>query len=145
MSDPERTFRYHDGNAEVHGDPAALRRGLVLATGGRVNQLLRDYYAANDARARGLPDEALAAAEVREARAAAVLLPAVREVFSLKPFDGGTGRGATDDDCDRVLCEFQNYLAGLKKKPVTSPSTAPPTAPTSLADHFSPKSALGSR
>lgn len=127
MSDDPRTFRYHDGAALVHGDPARLRRELILAVGGRLNAVLCDYYAANDARRKGLGGEALAEAEAREARAAAVLLPAARQVFALRPFDRATGRGVTDADVDAVLCEFLNYLSALKKKLVTSPSTAPPT------------------
>ncbi len=132
MSDPERTFRYHDGTAEIHGDPAALRNALVLETRGRVNQLLRDYYARV-----GEDDAALA----KQAAAASVLLPAVRRVFGLKPLDPATGKGCTDDDADQVLCDFQNYLSCVKKKRATSPSTAPPTAPPSSEGRFYPKNA----
>lgn len=115
MSD-ERTFRYHDGAAEVHGDPAALRRDLFLATAGRLNALLRDYYAGNAARRRGATGDDLTAAELLSCEAAAVLLPSVRNVFGLKPLDPATGQGATDDDADAVLCAFLNYLTSVKKK-----------------------------
>ncbi len=131
MDDADHTFRYHDGAALVHGDPAVLRRGLILATGGRVNQLLRDYYA------RTATDEAV----LKQAAAASALLPAVREVFGLKPLDPATGEGCTDDDADRVLCDFQNYLSALKKKRATSPSTAPPTAPPFSEGPSCPKNA----
>lgn len=124
MSDVPHTFRYHDGAGEVHGDPTALRRGMVAATGGRINALLRGYYAVRS----GMSGEALESALATQAAAAAVLMPAVRQTFKMAPFDPATGRGATDDDCDRVLCEFQNYLSAVKKKLVSCPSTAPPTA-----------------
>lgn len=114
----KRVFKYHDGQAEAFADPLAARRSFVVETQGRFNDLLTAYYG----------DDELASCE-----AAVVLVPVVRQVFSMNPFDRDTGKGATEDDVDRVLTEFLDWCDEQKKSTVTTPTSSSPATSTPAA------------
>ena len=97
-------FRYQVDDRTVYADPLALRRRLVQATGGEINQLLRE---AADPPPGGAydPSQELACLAARERLAAAILA-----AFDLPPFDPATGGGTTEAVALAPLWEFTDWL-----------------------------------
>jgi hypothetical protein len=126
---------YHDGAAQVYGDPLEIYRALQRALGGQFRQVLKD------ARTTGPADAESDTEEQRQRKADARtvadgvafpaierLLAAVRVAFRMKPFDPATGQGALERDCHQALDDFLWFLSAEKKNGATSPTSAPPTA-----------------
>jgi hypothetical protein len=95
-----RVFTYFNGTTDVFGDPIPCRRKLVIATGGKLTELLAAFY--------GDGTEG-------SATAAEVLLPAVRTALALPNFDPVTGSGCTDADVEAALHALLN--AGPREMP----------------------------
>lgn len=123
---PEREiFQYHDGAAEVWGDPLLIRRRLILECKGRFDTLWDDFFFSpseewpdstpENPRPRWTAEEK-AAGILRQAEASEPFLAAVRAAFEMSPFDKATGQGATDADCERAVRAWAAWLADVKKK-----------------------------
>src|SRR5262245_17929915 len=89
-------FGYHNGAAQVFGDPLALWRRFVVACQGDAEGFLRATQDQTD--------------PARAAEAAGRVVAAVREVFGLQPCDLATGQGATDDHAIATAEKFFDFL-----------------------------------
>jgi hypothetical protein len=104
--DQTNIFSYFDGEKQVWADPLEIHHGLAAALDGDVNKIL--------AATRMTCEDARQQAAVRH-DAMQRLVPAIREVFKLLPFDPNTGTGATWRACIAVFSEFVKWEDALKK------------------------------
>lgn len=111
-ADKRRIFPYHDGRADVFGDPLAIRRAMVrLAQPDDIEQVQKEAA------------QPLAFANPALDRLVAI----VRGAFDLAPFDRATGGGLTEDEVLGVLKAFYDWEAALGEATGGTPSTSPPT------------------
>lgn len=108
----KQIFQFWDGTAWRYADPMVIVRGL------------QDHPTFNWDR-----DPALVA--VGDLSALKVCADAVRDVFGVLPFDGGTGVGLTEGECLALLGEFSSYLGTVKKNGNPPPMPSEPTEPES--------------
>jgi hypothetical protein len=99
-----RVFQYHNGTAVVFGDPWLIYRRLLAAFDGDLKPALDQLHSKE-------PGVWVPAVER--------LVPVVRDIFGMVPFDSATGAGATDDECVQALHAFLGWLAE-KKAPAAS-------------------------
>ena len=93
-------FQYFNGEADVWGDPWAVRCKLAQALGGDLPAIVEQFNdRENEARA-------LAAAEK--------LVAAARVAFGMKPFDPETGEGATHGHCVEAYRAFVEFCEAKK-------------------------------
>lgn len=94
-------------------DPWRVRRRLLQATQGKLNDLLRQWAS-----------EEIGERAVAEERRA----PVAAFAFELKPFDPATGQGAQEGYLLDLLERFVTWCDELKKKPPGSPASVRATA-----------------
>lgn len=104
-----------DGREIGRFDPLAVRRKLVIASNGELNNLIEVWEDQRDA-------ETVAAALAEEK-----LVAAARSAFSLKPL--GEESGVCDADVIEVLADFLEYLVGKHETHSGSPITSPCAEP----------------
>lgn len=104
-----------NGNELGRFDPLAVRRKLVIASGGELNSLIDTWEEQRDA-------ETVAAALAEEK-----LVAAARSAFSLKPISDENG--VCDADVIELLADFLEYLAGKPETHSGSPITSPCAEP----------------
>jgi hypothetical protein len=128
---PERqrlVYRYHNGAKEVFADPLVLRRKMIQAGRGELNQILReavepaapteegaDSGDAGGGGGVGVADECVRL-QAQERRAQIVY-----EAFGLVPFDPETGGGVTEIEAIAVLHDFLGWLEGNASRAGNSP------------------------
>ena len=103
---------YHDGRAQVYGDPLAIWRRLVHGLDGDVNRWLTHARSEEP--------------EIRYQATERILVATV-EAFDLAPFDRATGQGVLERDAMAILNTFFDWIDQKKSPPVNSPTSAPPT------------------
>lgn len=99
-----KVFAYCNGTSQVYGDPLAIFRKIVAAFDGDPNPTLTAMVS---------PEVALWAAATER------MLPIVREVFQMVPFDPATGLGASDSMVLDALVAWQGWM-NEKKGPAAS-------------------------
>ena len=100
FTDQERSiFSYHNGTAEVFGDPLALARKLTIALQGDIQNAVDAAYNSKTGDADGSMDR---------------LLNAIRDVFALPALDPTTGKGVTDLMALAVYRRFAEFAAAKK-------------------------------
>lgn len=125
-------FTYFVNQQKVYGDPLAIRRRLIQASGGQIRELMQAAFSPptpSDATlsaptAASTPDESSgqpeptpapsvdpqAALAMKQAQAEDALLAVVRHGFRLSAFDDATGEGVLDDVCWHILSEYTEYM-----------------------------------
>ncbi len=98
-------FEYADyaGERKLYADPLVVRRKLLQATGGTLDDQL----------AKQTSDIVL-----ERERADELLANAVRITFELKPIDGFTGEGVSEAYCLDLLKQFVDYYDSKKNSGV---------------------------
>lgn len=107
----KKVFQYHDGTAEVFGDPVTIHRRLTAYLDGNPNQVIEATQNADPLAAMHANDR---------------LLAAVRVAFEM-PFDKATGEGATEDECFAALDKFTEYLEKKGPNGASTPTCEPPS------------------
>lgn len=131
-------FSYFNGHDTVFCDPGATYRKLLALTGGKPN-LLQNLAAKDvekpDPKLKDSAPELYKQAEQDYARemfevydAGEKLETMIRELFSMKPFDPATGRGAMLADCMSVWEEYKDFLNQKKTPPVNGQTSSTPSA-----------------
>lgn len=113
-------FKYHNGKADVFGDPLALESSLIEAVGD-LTPLLEKINKVN-------LNDPLQRLEGIQARRA--LIAGVRAAFELVPFDSTTGKGMTDDQALGVYLSWCDWTQKKSGNGPDTPSTSQPTDTT---------------
>lgn len=104
-------FSYDLGGEKRYADPLEVRRKLIRATAGEINDIIRDSQPQPQAEDDGetpsgsTPVESVAALDAREK-----LVGAARIAFDLPPLDPKTGEGVPESEVHRVLNECLFWL-----------------------------------
>lgn len=152
FSEQERKiFKYNDGQKDRYADPLAIRRALIRESGG---QFWTWWDDCEEPKAASFSSE-LTAEQLEHARAlhaslyisaAAAqerFLSVVRAVFKMPELNPDTGEGVVEDECWRVIREYDEFLEKNERAAGNSPttlsaatlpgadgnSTTPPTSP----------------
>lgn len=108
MATKEDLFAYNDGSADVFGDPAAIHRGLMLASEKEDVGVLHGKALAKDKSKD--PAEQLACAQAERQ-----LIAIIREVFQMAPF-AKDGSGASDTDCLVVWVQWLRFMKASEEE-----------------------------
>jgi hypothetical protein len=129
-----KVFRYlltfPDGQTiPRYADPIAIRRNLLLATGGKLHKLLedanKDIVQIDDSLREGsaewqaavessrLPEDSPERLQALQARG--ILAQAACMAFQLPPFDSMTGEGVLEEESIAILAEYLIWLEAKKK------------------------------
>jgi hypothetical protein len=130
------------GQRKVFADPLAIRRRMIVAGGGYLNEVLREAGTPDPDASQGEQPLEPAAILVRE-QARENRYKIVCEAFGLIPVDETSGEGITETEAMAILGEYLDWLSGESKpggtKPTTSastgslPATSTTTMPTSVS------------
>lgn len=97
-------FCYEIGGEKRYADPLEIRRRLIRATSGEINDILKDAGRRVDPDS-GNPIENVATLAAQEKRT-----EAGREAFDLPPLNPKTGDGVPESEVVRILGEFLRWL-----------------------------------
>jgi hypothetical protein len=128
-------FKYTKEGKSVCGDPLVIDRKLRSAFRGHdINGLMQSASLdANPIELAGLSKEQLdrqfSENEQIAEQARDILISGICKAFNMKVLDED-GTGSTEKELLDVLFEFDNFLADLKKKAETTPTSQPPTSST---------------
>lgn len=102
-------FSYDLGGEKRYADPLEVRRKLIRATAGEINDIIRDSQPQvvddGETPSGATPVESMAALDAREK-----LVGAARVAFDLPPLDQKTGEGVPESEVHRVLNECLFWL-----------------------------------
>lgn len=124
-----RVFKYHNGVAEVWGDPLVLERRLRAYMGGNGKQLISDMNSVLDTEGKVVADADFSKADA----ASEVFVEAVAKAFEIpKLFDTKTGEGYTEKNLRDLWDKFQQWVEDKKKEQSSGPGMPPHTPPFPL-------------
>lgn len=119
-TDEERLiFQYYDGAKHVYGDPWALYRQILIATGGKPHEL--DNKVMLDL-AEATPEQI-----VESSAAHQKLCLLTRDIFKMKPFNPLDNTGAMDEHCLMAWRSLAAFLYQKKTSGETLPTESAPT------------------
>ncbi len=124
-----RIFQYHNGTAEVWGDPGYLWRELTIALKGEVALVVKDINAALPPPTwpEGKPFEPPAGSDMVAALASKKFEEAIRQAFGMTTFDATEGSGADVQRCLDAYDALIRFQDKKKESGETPPSSRPPS------------------
>ena len=98
----KKIFCYELGGVKVYTDPLELRRKLIRAGAGEVDEVIERSYSEIDLKN---PVAVLSHQDDQERRIAMV-----REAFGLATINPKTGEGVSEEDALRILTDFLGWV-----------------------------------